>query len=281
MKPTVIQLIALAAAMMWTAIPATAGEKKDDSKLQITVNESGQIVVTWNGKAELAEARGKNGHFKRIHKSVSPYIVIPNEEVSSYRLETASGPIYSVNAVGYAILQFPPGLTLFANPLRYTNNDVAFWMPVAADGSQVYKYSNLSGEYEVSTFDGIAQTWSNPSFQLSIGEGYFFGNTSTTNLEFIFIGEVPQGCLTNSLPEGYSMKASLVPISQSLTAHEIPGEIGDEIRIYENDLQGGGTYSTSTYTVDGWTPDLDLKLGQGFWIYKQNPQDWVRCFWVN
>jgi hypothetical protein len=288
MKRPVIQLIAWAAAMVWTGNLSAAGEKKQDSKLQISINESGQVVVTWKGKAELAEARGKNGIFKKIQKSKSPHIVSANEEQAAYRLEseTSSSTFYSVNVVGYANLNFPPGLTLFANPL-YANprfdprNDVAFWMPAAPDGSQVYKYNNLSGDYQVSTFDGIANTWSDPTLELPMGEGFFFQNNSDTNLTYTFVGEVPQGCLTNALPEGYSTKGALVPQTASLSEHLVVGEIGDEVRIYTNDLQGGGSYDVSVYTIDGWTPNLTLKLGQAFWIYKQNPQDWVRCFWVN
>jgi len=174
----------------------------------------------------------------------------------------------------------PPGLSLIANPLYYTNNDLGFWMPNQPDGSQVYKYTATQG-YEVSTFDGIAGQWSNPTLQVEIGTGFFFRNTSQTALTFTFVGEVPQGWLTNSLPEGFSTKGSLVPASQTLSWHQIPGEIGDEIRTYTNDLQGGGSYNISVYTADGWTPDLTLNIGQGFWIYKQNAQDWVRYFTVN
>src|SRR5262245_37322227 len=237
MKTTLIQLIALAAALIWTALPSAAGEKKNDSKLQIVVNESGQIIITWNGKAELAQARGKNGQFKKIHNSTSPYLVTPSGDGAAYRLERASGDVYSHNVVGYANLQLPPGLSLIANPLYYTNNDVAFWLPNPPDGSQVYKYT-ATGGYEVSTYDGVAQAWSNPVFQVPIGDGFFFRNNANTNLDYRFVGEVLQGCLTNSLPEGLSTKGALVPQSLSITEHLIPGEIGDELRTYTNDLQG-------------------------------------------
>ena len=264
------------------ASEVTASEKKQhDSKLQVVVNNAGQILLTWNGKEELAEDRGKDVKFKRIHKSASPDVVSPTEDQVYYRVDSACPPgVCSGNVVGYANLQFPPGLSLIANPLYYTNNDLSFWLPNPPDGSQVYKYTAFQG-YEVSTFDGIAGQWSNPALQVEIGTGFFFRNTSQTTLTYTFVGEVPQGWLTNSLPEGYSTKGALVPQSVSLTVHQIPGEIGDEIRTYTNDLQGGGSYNISVYTVDGWTPDLNLGVGQGFWIYKQNAQDWVRYFTVN
>jgi hypothetical protein len=281
MKRVLCQSLILGVAML-CSVRVIAGEKKahPTSKLQVVVNDAGQMVLTWNGKEELAEARARDGKFKRIHKSASPYIVTATEDGATYRLEADNCNCYSVNAVGYANLQLPPGLSLIANPLYYTNNDLSFWMPNPPDGSQVYKYT-ASGGYEVSTFDGISGQWSNPTLQVEIGTGFFFRNTSQSTLTFTFVGEVPQGWLTNSLPQGYSTKGSLVPASQSLSWHQVPGEIGDEIRTYTNDLQGGGSYNISVYTDVGWTPDLTLGLGQGFWIYKRNAQDWVRYFTVN
>jgi len=278
MKRVILQMIGFVLVAIGTMNGFAAGAKKD-SKLQIIVNDAGQIVLTWNGKAELAEARGKNGHFKKIHGSTSPYIVAPTDENAAYRLETASD-VYSVNVVGYANLQLPPGLSLIANPLYYTNNDLGFWLPSPPDGSQVYKYTANAG-YEVSTYDGVAQVWSNPILQVPIGTGFFFRNTSQNTLTYTFVGEVLQGWLTNSLPEGYSTKGALVPQSTTLSQHQVPGEIGDELRTYTNDLQGGGDYNISVYTANGWTPDLILGVGQGFWIRKDNPQDWVRYFTVN
>src|SRR5436190_19414125 len=119
MKRLLLHLMVVVSAGL-CASPVTAGENKQDSKLRVVVDASGQIVLTWNGKAELAEARGKHGQFKKIHKSASPYVVAPTEEQAAYRLETESC-CYSVNVVGYVRVQLPPGLSLIANPLYYTN----------------------------------------------------------------------------------------------------------------------------------------------------------------
>ncbi len=281
MRRVVFHCVVLGIAILG-ARRAIAGEtKQHESKLQIAVDASGQIVLTWNGKAELAEARGKSGLFKKLRKSTSPYSVAPTEEVAAYRLETANSDVYSVNAVGYANVQLPPGLSLIAHPFYQTDNDLAKVIPAAPDGSQVYRYNTANGAYEVSTFDAVAHAWSNPACQVPVGTAFLFRNPSQRNFTQTFVGEVLQGCLTNALPDGYSTKGAFVPQSASLSTHQVPGEIGDEVRTYTNDLQGGGSYNISIYTADGWTPDLNLGIGQGFWIYKQNPQDWVRCFWVN
>ncbi len=217
---------------------------------------------------------------------MTTYVVEPTGDQAVYRLESASSPIVSGNVVGYVNLRLPPGLSLIANPLFYTNNAVAAWLPYAPDGAQVFKYT-AGGGFEVSTFDAGAGAWSNPELQVPLGVGFYFSNPSTETFAYTFVGEVLQGTLINPLPAGISTKGSLVPQAGSINSvHGIAGEPGDEIRIYTNDGQGGGAYQSSIFTVLGgtesaWLPDLALGVGQGFWIQKRNAQDWVRIFFVN
>jgi len=285
MKPSsVVRTVLLAAVLSSRFVGATfasEGKNHEDSKLQIVTDGAGNIVISWNGKGQLQEAR-KDGHYKKITKARSPYVVTATEEQVSYSLATANGDVLSVNVVGYVNITLPPGLSLIANPLYYTNNSLSLWLQQPPAGSQVYKYTAENG-YEVSTFDGIEGRWTNPDLQVPIGTGFFFSNPSDTAITQTFVGEVLQGYLTNSLPAGYSTKGSLVPISATLSQHSIPGKPGDELRTFTNDLLGGGAYNVSVYDADlqSWVPDLVLAVGQGFWIYKQEPEDWVRFFSVN
>jgi len=279
---TSIKWVLLAGTTIWlcTNLPADAAQHKNsDSKLQISTDGSGTIVLSWNGKGQLLEARGKHGQYKKV-RAISPLVIAPTEEQASYRL-AADGGIVSGNVVGYVNLSLPPGLSLIANPLFYTNNSLRFWLPHPPAGTQIYKYTADSG-YEVSTFDELEDKWSNPDLQVPIGEGFFFRNPSDTVYAQTFVGDVLQGTLVNPLPAGYSTKGSLVPIMNTLSQHGIPGEAGDELRTYTNDGLGGGSYNISVYDpAAGWVPDLTLGVGQGFWIHKANPQDWVRYFTVN
>ena len=148
------------------------------------------------------------------------------------------------------------------------------------DGS---KYSDGSG-YEASTFEAIKGAWSNPKLQIPIGTGFYFNNPSAETFPLTFVGDVLQGVLINPLPAGTSTKGALVPQAGSInSAHQIPGQPGDEIQIYTNDQQGGGSYSVSIFDAqqNAWVPDLTLQVAQGFWIQKQYSQDWVRTFFVN
>ena len=172
----------------------------------------------------------------------------------------------------------PPGLTLLANPLLFENSTVGYWFSSVPDGSQVYKL-DADGNYEINTFT-VPNGWSHPDMAIPLGTGFYFHNPSSTTPVITFVGEVAVGVLINPLPAGISVKGALVPQAGSInTLHRIPGEPGDELRMYVNDLNGGGAYVSSVYeTGEGWVPDLNLQVGEGFWIEKQNSQDWVRIF---
>lgn len=119
---------------------------------------------------------------------------------------------------------------------------------------------------------------------MPVGEGFYFNNSATTSFNQLFVGEVLQGRLVNHLPAGYSMKGSMVPQSGSInSAVPIPGQPGDEFRLYVNEGADTGRFVMSVFSGDAnaWVPDVSLGVAQGFWIFKQNAEDWVRDFGVN
>jgi hypothetical protein len=261
-----------------------------ESDLKIAQDKAtGNVVVSWNGKGVLKEASLVNGRYKPVRKakgagpSTTTYVTEPTEEAVVYRVENSNGGVVSGNIVGYVNLALGPGLSLIANPLFYTNNTLAFWLPAAPDGAQVYKLT-AGGGFEVSTFDGAEGTWTNPNLEVPLGTGFYFNNPSAEIFRQLFVGEVLQGVLVNPLAEGISTVGSLVPQAGSINdLHGIPGEPGDEIRVRMNDGQSPAIELSSVFTVINdqekrWEPDRVLGVGQGFWINKQHAQDWVRVF---
>lgn len=242
-----------------------------------------QVTVSWSGKGVLKQALDANGKFKPVRgQNKNSYTASAADKKAVYRLDSSltSDALYSQNIVGYVNLTFPPGLTLANNPLYQPTNSVAALWPVVPDGSQILKYVPNSG-YEVATFDGLSGQWSNPDLQFQMAQGFYFRNPSSQTFVNTFVGEVPTGQLVVPLPAGYSMKGSLVPQEGSInTVHGIPGRPGEQIRTYTNNGQGGGTDNISVYDgqLKRWDPDLNLKLGEAFWVYKHAPQDWVRIF---
>jgi hypothetical protein len=266
--------------MLPAAAVTAAPSRNKQAKLEITRNAAtGNITVSWNGKGVLKQSTTLGGHFKPVKSHGNSLTTAPEAEQMLYTIEAASSPIYSVNAVGYVNLQFPPGLSLIATPLLYYENTVEALLFNMPEGTQVYKYVPDFG-YEVSSFDGAV--WSNPDMDLSPGIGYFVLNPTSATLLNTYVGEVLQGVLVNNLPAGFSTEGALVPQQGSINdIHRIPGEPGDIIRLYVNNGQGGD-YITSVFsgTDNAWLPDLTLGVAQGFVSEKQNAQDWIRVFSV-
>jgi hypothetical protein len=189
--------------------------------------------------------------------------------------------VYSLNVVGYYNLTLNANQWyMIANQLKTTNDIVPVVLPVAPAGSSFQKF--VGGSYQAFTFDDADNAWTPDASAVSLkpGEGGFFKSPTATTLTFV--GEVPQGSLTNTLPIGsYAITASQVPQAGTPTALGVPGEAGDTLQVF------GAGYTA--YTFDdadmAWTPQPEptIAVGQSF-FYKKSPtatqSSWVRNFTV-
>ena len=138
----------------------------------------------------------------------------------------AQSNVYSVNVVGYVNVTIPTGYSAIANPLRSTDNTVSnlFSGSPAAVGNTVYTWDG-SG-FVANFYDDLGGEWGNPGQVLAPGTGFFVRNPGApyTNT---FVGEVPQGSLSNNVPVGYTMTASQVPqagFTKDLGLNALPGD---------------------------------------------------------
>src|SRR5688572_23815862 len=104
--------------------------------------------------------------------------------------------VYSVNAVGYVNKSLVAGYTLISNPLNGTNNLLSTILPVVADGTFILKWNAASQTFSDPSqyYDGLG--WL-PDATLNPGEGAFINAPAATTVTFV--GEVPQGNLTNQI----------------------------------------------------------------------------------
>jgi hypothetical protein len=112
-----------------------------------------------------------------------------------------------------------------------------------------------------------------------------------------WVGEVPQGDLSNPLPANnkLSIRSSQVPQTAQLGSPgvglEFPGEDADTVYIYNN---AAGAYKQPYQFIDGlgWlsfngddegTDGPTIPVGTGFFIQRQSAvgSDWNRTFSVN
>ena len=208
--------------------------------------------------------------------------------------------VFSVNAVGYVNLTIKPGYNLISNPLNGTNNVISTVIPAANlpddtecltwnSGVQDFNQSVLvAGGVWVDQLGAPATTVLNP------GRGFFIHSLVLTNFPVTFVGDVPQGNLTNNISANYDFVASIVPQSAGLSTIGFPGVVDMTY----------ATFNTTTHDYDqalvyigvqpgypsGWadqvgTPvDPTPAVAQGFLIQNpagSPPQKWGRTFSVN
>ena len=242
--------------------------------------ENNRVVVTWyGGEGRLARADRLGGTaFRSTSLRETPAPLEIEGDQGGYVLMNAVGGVVSQNLVGYANLQLPWGMSFIANPLFQTNVSLPSLFPTAPDGAQVMK--RVGGDYVTCVYSASSASWVGPQLDLPLGVGFFFINPSRDTFVQTFIGEVPLGSLTNNLPAGVSLEGAMLPLWGSINSiHNIPGQPGDNIFIFVNDGDARGRYLRSTYSNgEGWVPDFTLAAGHGFWIQKQQAQDWVRSF---
>lgn len=193
----------------------------------------------------------------------------------------AQSNVYSLNVVGYYNVTVPAGkFGMIANQFNTADTKLATLIPSAPPNSIFYKYVTGSG-YSLYTFDEFDLKWTpNGDATLNPGEGGLFFNAGTTPLTMTFVGEVPQGNLTNTVPTGYAVRSSIVPqagkITTDLGLTGVPNEI-----LYQYVAGSGYTLYTFDEFDLKWTPsEPTIGVGEAFLIFNPAGNNWVRNFTV-
>ena len=189
----------------------------------------------------------------------------------------AQSNVYSLNVVGYYNVVIPGGTkVMVANQLNTTNNTLAGVLPGPyADGTIFF---NFTGGFAASPWDTDANAWSDGSFDLSVGNGGFL--LSGALQTFTFVGEVPQGSITNKplVNNQKRIRGYPVPVPIFLSQMGINGEDGDIA------FQFHGGYSASPYDTDAseWSVDFSNQVGEALFILKgaHTGTNWVVNFTV-
>lgn len=187
--------------------------------------------------------------------------------------------VYSVNAVGYVNLNLGAQFSLIANPLNGTNNLLSTILPVVPDGSQLLKWNALNQQFADANvyIDGLG--WL-PDDTLKPGEGVFINLPVPTTVTFV--GEVPQGSLTNNLPSNFGLISSIVPQSIGIAAAGLPAADGDQVLFWDPTTQ---RFLDAVIYIDGpgWLPSEPTPaVGQGFFYFNSGTaRQWTRTFTVN
>jgi hypothetical protein len=198
--------------------------------------------------------------------------------------------VYSVNAVGYINVVNKPGYNIIANQLINSNSTVAALFPNVPGGTTILKW--LGTGFSVNAYDSDFAEWQDPNQTLAPGEAAFFLNPTTTNVTVTFVGDVPQGNLTNGVPQNFSLKSSIVPQGGSLQGNlaYVPTG-GDQVLRWVNNYPASSGYAIHSYDADFGEWDVEpgtgslgpIRVGEGFFIKRAaaGAGQWVRQFSVN
>jgi hypothetical protein len=212
-------------------------------------------------------------------------------------VSTSVAQVYSVNAVGYVNVSIPPGFSMVSNPLDAGagNNTVGKLFSNITGGVppffKVFSWNETANTYNTAAnyIPGVGfGTGPAATAEVLPGRGAFVFNPNaagTAPLTLTFVGEVPQGNLSNPIPTGFSIKASQVPqAGKPETLGTLPGALGDKIFRYNKAQQ---TYYTASNFIPGagWVPATQpIEVGEAFFFFRA-PQNgaaaWTRTFSVN
>jgi len=211
---------------------------------------------------------------------------------------TSMAQVYSANAVGYVNMTIPTGFSLIANPLDNTNNGINVLFAGFPASTRIYRF-NDNQTYTVTTRVGANF---NNNLIMNPGEGFFISiPTTATPTAVTFVGEVPQGQLSNPLvPGGYQIRSSQVPQALPLGRPNsaagvqtlgFPANLGDIVFMFSN-VSGYSSFqyrqlgaNPAAWTGTGGVPDGPvIPVGTGFFLFKAaagSPTAWTRTFSVN
>jgi len=192
-----------------------------------------------------------------------------------------------IQAVGYVNTSLVPGLNLISNPLnnRAENGNTLtnlFHPERLRVGTKIF----LPGPdgFDVATLetDGIGgRSWTPLEMGMRIlepGEGCFVELAGTENLTVVFVGQIAEGVLTNTLPAGLSIKSSIVPQAGSVAVLGFVPMPGDMIYRLEAGSGRYQIYSFDDLTLE-WRPEMpQMRVGEAFWLRTAVGRDWVRSF---
>jgi hypothetical protein len=207
--------------------------------------------------------------------------------------------VYSLNAVGYINVTIPTGFSIMTDQLYATNQTTPQYIsPLldaqlgsgSYDGVQIYKFNNVSQSYTTFSVDSL----SSPPYDggnaaattLNPGEAVFVYNPFPP-FTLTFVGQVPQGNLTNTLLPGFNLVGSVVPQAGALdTALGLTEIDGDQVYTFDP-VKGYTTYSGDSLSSPPWDGGPGgaaptVIVGQGFFYRAASGRQlWVRSFSVN
>lgn len=198
----------------------------------------------------------------------------------------AQSNVYSINVVGYVNVVCSNGLTLVNTPLVRTDGNYSITNLLDAyvpNGTTVYGFSG--GGFQTYIKDEFDGTWNGANTQLPNGAGYFIANASGAPFTVTYVGEVPQGSITNNPGAGFSLLGSKVP--QAGFIQDLGVSSGNSDTVFRFANGNFVTYIKDEFDGTWGGPGADpvkgpsVAVGEGFFYQNvSGTATWVRNFTI-
>jgi hypothetical protein len=224
---------------------------------------------------------------------------------------SAMAQVYSLNAVGYINVDVPHGFSIIADQLYLTNQQTAqsvdaVFAPTLLNGGAttpdpyvgciLYPYASYPnalgyvGAILVQQNAGSPPFWSSSAeaqgTSFNPGQACFIYNPGS-DFTMTFVGQVPQGTVTNTLQRGFNLISSIIPQTGAIdTDLGLTPGVGDIAFTY---VSGQGYNLIDLYQTSGssqfWSalhsPTNTVGLGFFYYSISATPNQWVRTFTIN
>ena len=184
----------------------------------------------------------------------------------------AQSNVFSANVVGYVNVPLSANnFYLAATPLNAPTNDLNTLLTALPVKSSVQIWNGAG----FTPANKGAGGWS-PNFTVPPGTGYFISSPSAVTNPFV--GSVVVGfggSVTNALPAGlFQLVGSPIPFNGTLN----DPNLGLTALPNKSSVQvwNGNGFTPSNKGAGGWSPDLPIIPGQGFFVTSATATNWVQ-----
>jgi hypothetical protein len=193
----------------------------------------------------------------------------------------ATGQVASETIAGFVEVELLPGFSMIGLPLIPPSARVADLFAGMPEFSVLYKYY---ADGRVFTINTLWEGWTTPDEELLPGEACLLGNPTEDVYRLTFRGAVPTGELRRTLPAGWSLQALPVPLVGKLDRDlHCPFKRLEMVARWDAwtaelgfNVFADGKWFPGAKPVSGPAPEI--QPGEGFWIWKEAPEDWAITF---
>jgi hypothetical protein len=160
--------------------------------------------------------------------------------------------VYSLNVVGYVNVTLTSGqMSLLSLPVAPVDGNFNITNTIvlndAQDGALIYKWAGTG--WDPNLYSWYAGAGWSPNTVISNGQAFFLLPAAAGTLTFV--GQVPQGALSYTIPPGLSTLANMVPVSTNFPGSTV-GNDGDTIYLWNSVTHGWSSTLWSYFGGTGW-----------------------------